>query len=198
MSLATVLPGTCGQVDDLEPSIHRESASGPGPFVCSSIRRSTTPRRVSGRSLGRRTSRWTCEPRDLRVPGNGDQGGSSRPRNDGTPVHDAARRARSTSAPANGARRVAPSELHLDVFAELAVHRPWMALLLLGIADVTWLFVGPLTSAPSCSILEPSSSGWFSRVLGFQIASIGVFARVFSYSKPFHTKARFIERRCRR
>lgn len=71
---------------------------------------------------------------------------------------------------------------------------PGMVLLLLGVADVTWLAIGPHQIGSVVLDTRAQLFGVVFAVLGFQIASIGVFARVFSYSKPFHTKARFIER----
>jgi hypothetical protein len=71
---------------------------------------------------------------------------------------------------------------------------PGLALLLLGVADVTLLAVGPHHIGSVVLDTRAQLFGVVFAVLGFQIASVGVFARVFSYSKPFHTKARFIER----
>jgi glycosyltransferase involved in cell wall biosynthesis len=71
---------------------------------------------------------------------------------------------------------------------------PGCALLLLGIVDVTWLFIGPLHLGSVVLDTRAQLFGVILAVLGFQIASVGVFARVFSYSKPFHTKTRVIER----
>ncbi|MGC2174146.1 MAG: hypothetical protein WA614_01640 [Acidimicrobiales bacterium] len=71
---------------------------------------------------------------------------------------------------------------------------PGLTLLLIGIADVTWLFVGPQHIGPVQLDTRAQLFGVILAVLGFQIASIGVFARVFSYSKPFHTSARALQR----
>jgi glycosyltransferase involved in cell wall biosynthesis len=71
---------------------------------------------------------------------------------------------------------------------------PGLTLLLIGIADVTWLFVGPQHIGVVQLDTRAQLFGVILAVLGFQIASIGVFARVFSYSKPFHTKARALQR----
>ena len=53
------------RIDDVEPSIHWQSDSCPGLFVCCSTLAFTTHSQVFGRSLARRTSRWTCERRVL-------------------------------------------------------------------------------------------------------------------------------------
>jgi hypothetical protein len=71
---------------------------------------------------------------------------------------------------------------------------PGLVLLLLGVADVTWLFIGPHHIGHVVLDTRAQLFGVIFAVLGFQIASVGVFARVFSYSKPFHTKARVLER----
>ena len=71
---------------------------------------------------------------------------------------------------------------------------PGLVLLLLGVVDVTWLAIGPHHFGSIVLDTRAQLFGVVFAVLGFQIASIGVFARVFSYSKPFHTKARFLER----
>lgn len=71
---------------------------------------------------------------------------------------------------------------------------PGLILLLLGVVDVTWLAIGPHHFGSIVLDTRAQLFGVVFAVLGFQIASIGVFARVFSYSKPFHTKARFLER----
>jgi hypothetical protein len=71
---------------------------------------------------------------------------------------------------------------------------PGLVLLLLGVADVTLLAIGPHQIGSVVLDTRAQLFGVVFAVLGFQIASVGVFARVFSYSKPFHTKARFIER----
>ncbi len=71
---------------------------------------------------------------------------------------------------------------------------PGFALLLLGVADVTWLFIGPQHIGSVVLDTRAQLFGVILAVLGFQIASVGVFARVFSYSKPFHTRARALDR----
>ena len=71
---------------------------------------------------------------------------------------------------------------------------PGLALLLLGVADVTWLFIGPQHIGSVVLDTRAQLFGVILAVLGFQIASVGVFARVFSYSKPFHTRARALDR----
>jgi glycosyltransferase involved in cell wall biosynthesis len=71
---------------------------------------------------------------------------------------------------------------------------PGALLLAAGIADVTWLFVGPQHIGRVLLDTRAQLFGVLLAVLGFQIASIGLFARVFSYSEPFHTRARTLER----
>jgi hypothetical protein len=71
---------------------------------------------------------------------------------------------------------------------------PGFVLLFLGIVDVTWLAIGPHQIGSVVLDTRAQLFGVVFAVLGFQIASIGFFARVFSYSKPFHSKARLIER----
>jgi hypothetical protein len=71
---------------------------------------------------------------------------------------------------------------------------PGTALLMLGIADVTWLFIGLHQIGRVQLDSRAQLFGVLLAVLGFQIASIGLFVRVFSYSKPFHAKAHSLER----
>jgi glycosyltransferase involved in cell wall biosynthesis len=71
---------------------------------------------------------------------------------------------------------------------------PGLTLLLIGIADVTWLFIGPQHIGRILLNTRAQLFGVILAVLGFQIASIGVFARVFSYSKPRRTSARALQR----
>jgi hypothetical protein len=71
---------------------------------------------------------------------------------------------------------------------------PGLALLLLGVVDVTWLFIGPQHIGSVVLDTRAQLFGVILAVLGFQIASVGVFARVFSYSKPFRTRARVLDR----
>jgi len=71
---------------------------------------------------------------------------------------------------------------------------PGLVLLALGVGIVSWLFVTTLHFGNVALDSRAQLFGLVLAVLGFQIASIGVFARVFSYSEPFRVHARSLER----
>lgn len=71
---------------------------------------------------------------------------------------------------------------------------PGALLTSLGVALVCLLFAGPVRFGPIPLDTRTQLIGVVCASLGFQIMSIGVFARVFSYSKPREIKMKSLER----
>jgi hypothetical protein len=71
---------------------------------------------------------------------------------------------------------------------------PGAILLALGFAIVTWLFVGPQHIANLHFQARTQMFGVLLASLGFDIVSIGFFARVYSYSEPLRTNRRSLGR----
>lgn len=65
---------------------------------------------------------------------------------------------------------------------------PGMALFVLGTFLVAWLTAGPQHIGPIGLDTRAQLFGLLLASFGFQVASIGVFARVFSYSEPLRTR----------
>lgn len=71
---------------------------------------------------------------------------------------------------------------------------PGGLLLLLGIAAVTWLFAGAHAFGHAALDTRTELFGILLASIGFQIASLGLFARVFSYSEPMRARSRTLDR----
>lgn len=71
---------------------------------------------------------------------------------------------------------------------------PGGAMFALGVAFVSWLFVGPQHLGHVPLDTRAQLFGLIVASLGFQIVSIGLFARVFSYSEPRRSRSRSLAR----
>lgn len=70
---------------------------------------------------------------------------------------------------------------------------PGATLLAAGVALVTWLYVGAQPFGHAALETRTQLFGILLASMGFQIASLGLFARVFSYSEPLRARAKVLD-----
>ena len=75
---------------------------------------------------------------------------------------------------------------------------PGLVILGLGLADVCWIATGPQRIGSIVLDTRWQLAGVLAASIGFDIASIGVFARVFSYYEPLRGHGPLLERTLRR